>query len=175
MFKNQTIRVGRVVAAGVLSLGFVASAATIASASDHGRHHSEHHGGGHSSAKALRVEGVVTAFSAAVGSTNGSISVMTEHSVVATTFTVTSATTIVGGLTPTTLPAINDNVDLVLSSTVTTPPTLTSIKIDSEKSDDHGDEGHSKNDHDGAKSSGSFESGAQVSHSHDAEGGSGRG
>ena len=122
MFKNKTKLVGRLFAAGALSMAMVASAVTVASASDHGGHHAGHDGGG-SLTQSMRVEGVVTAYSLS----GLSISVA-KGSAAPVAFVLTTATTVNGLAATATAPVVGDNVDLVLSTTL--PTTVTSIVID---------------------------------------------
>jgi hypothetical protein len=97
-------------------------------------------------AKALRVEGVVSAYVA-----NTSISITTKHSTTPVLYNLTPATTITGLATGATAPAVNDNVDLVLSTT--TPVTVVSIKIDGAKCDGSGAQGnHESNTHESSTS-----------------------
>ena len=123
MFKNKTKLVGRLFAAGALSVGMIASAVTVASASDHGGHHSGHDGGGLVT-QSMRVEGVVTAYSLS----GLSISLTTRGSSSPVTYVLTTTTTVNGLAATATAPIVGDNVDLVLSTTL--PTTVTSIVID---------------------------------------------
>jgi hypothetical protein len=92
-------------------------------------------------AKALRVEGVVSAYVA-----NTSISITTKDSTTQVLYPLSSTTTITGLATGATAPVAGDNVDLVLSTT--TPVTVVSIKIDGAKCDGNGAQGnHDSNTH----------------------------
>src|SRR5665213_1209226 len=123
MFKNKTKLVGRFLAAGALSMAMVASAVSVASASDHGGHHSGHDGGG-SVTQSMKVEGVVTAYSLS----GLSISLTTKGSSSPVTYVLTTTTTVNGLAATATAPIVGDNVDLVLSTTL--PTTVISIVID---------------------------------------------
>ena len=125
MYKIKTRAVGRIAAATALSFGLAASAVSVASASSHGRDSSHHDSGAFTSTQSDRVEGTVSAYSAAVGATNGSISILSKGGST-TTYTLTSATTITGLAAGATL-ASPDRVALELSTT--TPVTVTSIKV----------------------------------------------
>jgi len=122
MFTKKTKIVGRLLAAGALSVAMVASAVTVASASDHGGHHSGHDSGG-SVTQSMRVEGVVTAYSL-----SGLSLSLTKTSSSPVAFVLTTATTVNGLAATASAPIVGDNVDLVLSTTL--PTTVISIVID---------------------------------------------
>jgi hypothetical protein len=125
MYKIKTKAAGRIVAAAALSFGLAASAVGVASASSQG-HHSRHHEGAFTSYQLNRVEGTVSAYVAAAGTANGSISILSKHSTTPVVYVTTPATTITGLAASATL-ASPDKVVLVLSTT--TPVTVTSIKV----------------------------------------------
>ena len=125
MYKIKTKAAGRIVAAAALSFGLAASAVGVASASSQG-HHSRHHEGAFTSYQLNRVEGTVSAYVAAAGTANGSISILSKHSTTPVVYVTTPATTITGLAASATL-ASPDKVVLVLSTT--TPVTVTSIFV----------------------------------------------
>jgi hypothetical protein len=120
MYKIKTKLFGRIAVVTALSLGLTASAVGVASASSRGHHwgHDRHSLAQTSSAE---VVGVVSTYVA-----GSSISILAKGSTTPTTYTLTSATTIAGLATGTTL-ASSAVVELTLSTT--TPVTVTAIKV----------------------------------------------
>jgi len=112
---------GRIAVAAVLSLGITAGSIGIASASSNGHGRFDHASAGSSWTYANRVNGVVTGYVA-----GASITIAPRGGTTATTYTLTSATTIAGLATGASL--VNNDVSLTLSTT--TPTTVVSIKVE---------------------------------------------
>jgi len=123
MNKIKTKTVGRVTAAAALSLGFAASAVSVASASTHGSRHGGHRGFADGTNWTKGLGGVVTSVTAT------SVTV-TAHDGTSSTFTITPTTTFAEGST-TVLPAVlvvGDRIEIQVASSATS--TATSIDID---------------------------------------------
>jgi hypothetical protein len=155
MFNIKTRAFGRVAAAAALSFGLAASAVSVASASSQGHHSSRHDSGALTSPQSNRVEGTVSAYTAAAGTTNGSITVLSEHGT-STVYVTTPATTITGLAAGATLVS-PDRVKLELSTT--TPVTVTSIKVDNHGSKCVGSKGNEGSNSRGFSNGGSSKNG----------------
>jgi hypothetical protein len=125
MTNIKTKTAGRIAVAAVLSMGLTAGAVSIASASsDHGTRVSDHDHGFSWNLQG-RIEGVVSSYTA-----GSSIAVVSRGATTATTYTLTSATTVTGLAAGASM--LNDHVVLVMSTT--TPATVLSIKVETPKS-----------------------------------------
>ena len=125
---------GRIAVAAVLSLGITAGSIGIASASSNGHGRVDHASAGSSWTYANRVNGVVTGYVA-----GASITIAPRGGTTATTYTLTSATTIAGLATGASL--VNNDVSLTLSTT--TPTTVVSIKVEAPRVKCDGTNSHS--------------------------------
>jgi hypothetical protein len=129
MTNIKTKTAGRIAVAAVLSMGLTAGAVSIASASsDHGTRVSDHDHGFSWNLQG-RIEGVVSSYTA-----GSSIAVVSRGATTATTYTLTSATTVTGLAAGASM--LNDHVVLVMSTT--TPATVLSIKVETPKSNCNG-------------------------------------
>jgi len=137
--KNAAIRL---TVATVLSLGLSAGVMGVGSASAHGTHEAQ----GSSWTEGNAVKGVVSGYVA-----GSLISIEAHGTTPATTYALTSATTITGLATGASL--LNDKVVLTLS--ITTPATVLSIKVETNHSKCHGDK-----DGDGSSIRNSFSHGS---------------
>ena len=123
MYNSGTKRFTRGTASAIIALTLALGTAGVASAgTSHDGYRSSHHHSGHEQGNQNRVEGMITALG------TNTVTIQGRHGT-STVYTTTAATTYFEGKTAVTVAAlaINENVDLMLTST--TPQTVTSISI----------------------------------------------